>query len=56
MSKIAGTVKWFSNKKGFGFINPTSENSPTQDAIFVHQTSIYSDGEYRTLVGDMEFL
>ena len=50
MSKISGTVKWFSNRKGFGFINPSSDNSPTQEAIFVHQTSIYSDGDYRTLV------
>lgn len=52
MSKISGTVKWFSNRKGFGFIIPSSENSPTEEAIFVHQTSIFSDGDYRTLVRD----
>lgn len=54
MSKITGTVKWFSNKKGFGFITPTSANSPTEDAIFVHQTSIFSDGDYRTLTEGTE--
>ena len=47
--KYQGTVKWFSNKKGFGFIAPTSENAPTKDEIFVHQTAIVTDGQYRTL-------
>ena len=50
MTKIKGTVKWFSNKKGFGFITPTSENAPTKEDIFVHQSNIVSDAEYRTLV------
>lgn len=54
MSKVSGTVKWFSNRKGFGFITPTSANSPTEDAIFVHQTSIFSDGDYRTLAEGAE--
>lgn len=54
MAKITGTVKWFSNKKGFGFIAPTSDNSPTNEEIFVHQTSIFSDGDYRTLVEGSE--
>mmetsp|Transcript_22473 Transcript_22473/g.51798 ORF Transcript_22473/g.51798 Transcript_22473/m.51798 type:complete len:308 (-) Transcript_22473:1009-1932(-) len=48
MSKVQGTVKWFSNKKGYGFIEPTSENSPTKEDIFVHQSSVASEG-YRTL-------
>mmetsp|Transcript_41970 Transcript_41970/g.58962 ORF Transcript_41970/g.58962 Transcript_41970/m.58962 type:complete len:288 (-) Transcript_41970:138-1001(-) len=48
MSRIQGTVKWFSNKKGYGFIEPTSDNAPTTEDIFVHQSSITSDG-YRTL-------
>lgn len=47
MSKVQGTVKWFSNKKGFGFITP-GEGSPTTEDIFVHQSSILSEG-YRTL-------
>jgi CspA family cold shock protein len=38
-----GTVKWFNDSKGFGFI--TSDNG--QD-LFVHHTDIVSEG-YRTL-------
>mmetsp|Transcript_15782 Transcript_15782/g.23708 ORF Transcript_15782/g.23708 Transcript_15782/m.23708 type:complete len:291 (-) Transcript_15782:298-1170(-) len=45
--KIQGTVKWFSNKKGYGFITPIEGSSFTDD-IFVHQSAIHSDG-YRTL-------
>jgi len=45
--KLQGTVKWFSNKKGYGFITP-AEGSPTSADVFVHQSSIHSDG-YRTL-------
>jgi len=54
MYKVTGTVKWFSNKKGFGFISPTSPNCPTEEEIFVHQTSIFSDGAYRTLTENAE--
>lgn len=46
-AKILGSVKWFSNKKGFGFITPAEGSSITED-IFVHQSVITSDG-YRTL-------
>lgn len=45
--KVQGTVKWFSNKKGFGFITPV-EGSVTDTDVFVHQSSIHSEG-YRTL-------
>ncbi|MBU0996283.1 MAG: cold shock domain-containing protein [Proteobacteria bacterium] len=38
-----GIVKWFNNKKGFGFI----EQEEGKD-IFVHHTSINMDG-YKTL-------
>lgn len=44
--KSHGTVKWFSNKKGYGFITPDDGSSDNE--IFVHQTSIHSEG-YRTL-------
>mmetsp|Transcript_17165 Transcript_17165/g.28515 ORF Transcript_17165/g.28515 Transcript_17165/m.28515 type:complete len:266 (+) Transcript_17165:66-863(+) len=49
MSRVQGTVKWFSNKKGYGFVEPTSEDDSTQEDVFVHQSSVLSDG-YRTLV------
>jgi CspA family cold shock protein len=43
-TRIKGTVKWFSNEKGYGFITP--ENG-SQD-IFVHYSAIEGQG-YRTL-------
>lgn len=39
----AGTVKWFNDKKGFGFI--TQDNGTD---VFVHQTEIQGNG-FRTL-------
>ena len=38
-----GTVKWFNNEKGYGFI--TRENGPD---VFVHHTAIVAEG-FRTL-------
>jgi len=45
--KVQGSVKWFSNKKGYGFITPAEGSSVTED-VFVHQSSIFCEG-YRTL-------
>ncbi len=39
-----GTVKWFSDEKGFGFITPDEGSKD----LFVHHTSIQADG-YRSL-------
>ena len=39
-----GTVKWFSDEKGFGFITPDEGSKD----LFVHHTSIDADG-YRSL-------
>jgi len=38
-----GTVKWFSNQKGYGFIS-----SEEGKDVFVHHTSITGEG-YKTL-------
>ncbi|KAA1194212.1 cold-shock protein [Pseudohalioglobus sediminis] len=42
--RVSGTVKWFNNAKGFGFI--TREEGDAD--VFVHFRSIQGDG-YRTL-------
>lgn len=39
----SGKVKWFDNKKGFGFIEHESDGD-----VFVHYSSIQGDG-FRTL-------
>ena len=41
---MLGTVKWFNEQKGFGFITPEDGSAD----VFVHFTAIQADG-YRSL-------
>lgn len=44
---LLGKVKWFSDAKGYGFIQTVDENSSDKD-IFVHFSEIVKDG-YKSL-------
>lgn len=44
MSTITGTVKWFNDSKGFGFI--AQDNGPD---VFAHHSSIVSHSDYKSL-------
>lgn len=44
--RITGTVKWFSNERGFGFI--LMDDDPDEKEYFVHYSYIEMEG-YKTL-------
>ena len=45
-SRQVGVVKWFNNRKGYGFI---ALEGNVENDVFVHHTSIEEEG-YRSLV------
>jgi cold shock protein len=49
IGKHIGKVKWFNNKKGFGFITVVSDEQNGKD-VFVHQSNVIPvTSTYRTL-------
>lgn len=43
-NRVIGTVKWFNDTKGFGFVTPEGGN----EDLFIHFSSIQMDG-FKTL-------
>ena len=46
---MKGTVKWFNDQKGFGFITPEDGSKD----LFVHHSSILAEG-FKTLAENQE--
>jgi CspA family cold shock protein len=49
MAQFEGTVKWFNNAKGYGFLG-RNDGGPD---VFTHYSSIQSDGYKSLKEGDM---
>jgi CspA family cold shock protein len=46
MKVYTGSVVWFNDKRGFGFLKPDNGSKD----MFVHYTNIDSDAKFKTLV------
>ncbi len=48
MTRLLGRVKWFNDRKGFGFLT-----SPDNQDVFVHHSAIQSEGFRSLKEGEM---
>ena len=48
---VEGVVKWFDNRKGYGFVLAPEDQEDTRD-VFVHFTKIQMDGFKKLETGD----
>lgn len=46
---ITGTVKWFNDAKGFGFITPDGAVGGRGSDVFVHFSAIQNGGGFKSL-------
>lgn len=52
-TRVRGTVRWFNDAKGYGFINPDSNvGDDKQHHVFVHYSEIKGDGFKSLAEGD----
>jgi CspA family cold shock protein len=49
MARTQGTVRWFNDAKGYGFITP---DDTTMKDVFVHHSAIEADGFRSLAQGD----
>jgi cold shock CspA family protein len=50
-TRLTGSVKWFNNKAGYGFIKVIGDESESESDVFVHYSNIKVEGlEYTYLV------
>jgi len=52
MEEVTGTVKWFDDEKGFGYITPDRDDpdGPPKNDVFVHFSNVDSSIPRGTLV------
>ena len=54
--RLSGYIKWFNNKKGFGFITVSSEGDYLNGDIFIHFSAIRSNGVPYTYLVQGEYV